>query len=483
MLRNRWWQSVCLLCLLLLSTAQFGCSTNPVTGKQQLSFMSEDQEVAIGRKTDPQIVTQFGEYQDPALIAYVNKIGQSMARLSHRPDLNFTFRVLDSPVVNAFALPGGYVYFTRGILAHFNSEAELAGVIGHEIGHITARHGADRYTKLQLASLGLGLGGIVLPRKSLVNSAAQNLVGLALLSYGRDDESQSDELGVESSAKAGYDAREMARFFETIDRISKKSGGGVPTFLSTHPNPSNRQQRIQEMAEAWKQKYPNATGGSDRAAYLERIAGIVYGEDPQQGFVQDGHFYHPALRFQFRTPTGWKVANTPSQVQMVNSNGTAAIQFSLGKDSSALASAAEFSRATQAAFRSRSQIRVHGMPGVSQISDLRSQQGGTIRVLSYFIEKDAQVYVFHGFTAANNFSRQEPTFERTMRSFDQLTNRALLNRQPKRIRVETARQGGNLQTVLQRLGADPADLEDLAILNGMRHTDTIRAGQLIKVAK
>lgn len=481
--RNCWWRSVCLMSVLLLPMAHLGCSTNPVTGRQQLSFMSEDQEVAMGRETDPQIVAQFGEYQDAELAAYVNQIGQSMARLSHRSSLNYTFRVLDSPVINAFALPGGYVYFTRGILAHFNSEAELAGVMGHEIGHVTARHGADRYTKVQLASISLGLGGLFLPRESIVNSAAQNLVGLALLSYGRDDESQSDELGVEYSTKAGYDAHDMAEFFGTIERISKKSGGGVPSFLSTHPNPGNRQRRVHEMAAAWQQKYPDAKGGSDRPTYLKRIAGIVYGEDPQQGFAQDGHFYHPSLRFQFRTPTGWKVANSPSQVQMVNSNGSAAIQFSLDKGSSARASAAEFSRTSQAAVRGQSQIRVHGMTGISQISDLRSQQGGTIRVLSYFIEKDAQVYVFHGFTAAGSYSRQEPTFERTMRSFDHLTNQAHLNRQPKRIRVETARQGGDLRMVLQRMGADPADLEDMAILNGMQLTDNVRTGELIKVAK
>ena len=134
----------CLRALILALTALqlSSCATNPVTGKSQLMLLSKDQEIALGQQSDPEIVAAFGRYDNEAIQQFINEKGQSMARVSHRPELKYEFKVLDSPVVNAFALPGGFVYFTRGILAHFNNEAEFAGVLGHEIGHITARHSA-----------------------------------------------------------------------------------------------------------------------------------------------------------------------------------------------------------------------------------------------------------------------------------------------------------------------------------------------------
>ena len=207
------WKTTSLLLFLLVV---LGCAINPVSGKKQLALMSEAEEIALGAESDPQIIAEFGLYEDPKVQQFIETHGQEMVKVSHRPELPFHFRILDSPVVNAFAVPGGYVYFTRGIMTYFNNEAEFAGVLGHEIGHVTARHSVDQYTKSIIAEV-LLVGGLVLSKeiRAFANEA-QIGMQLLLLKYSRDHESQSDQLGVEYSTKVGYDAREMADFFKTL---------------------------------------------------------------------------------------------------------------------------------------------------------------------------------------------------------------------------------------------------------------------------
>jgi predicted Zn-dependent protease len=472
-----------LIILLSLGVLLWACAKDYVTGKSRLSLISESQEIAMGAEADPSIVAEFGAYDDADLAAFVDGIGQSMAKISHRPTLKFTFRVVDSPVVNAFAVPGGFVYFTRGILAHFNDEAELAGVMGHEIGHVTAQHGVEQMSKAQLAGLGLGLGSILSEDFRRFGNLAQTGVGILFLKFGRDDESESDLLGVEYSTRAGYDAQHMARFFRTISRITEKAGGGPPTFLSTHPNPENREARVGALAKEAQQKYPGPKGGTDRAAYLRRIDGIVYGDDPRQGFVENGYFYHPELKFQFSVPAGWQVANQPSQVQMISPQKNAAIQFSLGKGATAQEAAQTFVQNSQAQVVRSGATQVNGMRAYMTIGDLQTQDGGVMRVMSYFIEKDGNIYVFHGYTAATLFEGQAANFERTMKSFDQLRNQAALTKQPRRVKIVTVDQAGDLRTILTRNGIKTEELEDLAILNGMYLQDRLERGAQVKVVR
>ena len=195
------------------------CAKNPVTGKRDFMLMSTEQEIAMGQQSDPEIKNYFGLYEDPKLQKFIEEKGQQMAAVSHRKDLKYHFKIVDSPVVNAFAVPGGYVYFTRGIMAHFNNEAEFAGVLGHEIGHITARHSAKQYSNAMLAQIGLAAGMIFSPELAQFGDLASQGVQLLFLKFGRDAESQSDRLGVEYSTKIGYDAQEMAGFFATLDRL------------------------------------------------------------------------------------------------------------------------------------------------------------------------------------------------------------------------------------------------------------------------
>jgi len=216
------------------------CMTNPATGKKQISLVGEGQEVEIGRQADQQVVAQIGLYQDQKVQDYVSALGKKLAAASERPNLPWSFKVVDDPAVNAFALPGGFIYVTRGLMTHLQSEAELVAVMGHEIGHVTARHGADQMTKSQLANIGLGVGAILSGHEELVGLASQGL-GLLFLKYGRDDERQADDLGLRYLVHAGYDPRPMGDVFDTLERVSASEGGGkVPTWLSTHPAPGDR---------------------------------------------------------------------------------------------------------------------------------------------------------------------------------------------------------------------------------------------------
>lgn len=242
-------------CLVLSFTLINSCARNPVSGKRQVVLMSEAQEIAMGKEADPQIVAQFGLYQDKELQDFITQKGKQMAAISHRPGLAYEFKIVDSEVINAFAVPGGYVYFTRGIMAHFNNEAEFAGVLGHEIGHITARHSVAQQRNAILGQLGLIAGIVIAPELAQFAETASQGLGLLFLKFGRDAERESDKLGVEYSTKIGYDAQQMANFFNTLERKGAESGAAeLPNFLSTHPNPGERNATVSKMAAEWKQK-------------------------------------------------------------------------------------------------------------------------------------------------------------------------------------------------------------------------------------
>jgi predicted Zn-dependent protease len=246
------------------------CAVNPVTGKRQIMLMSEEQEIAMGKEYDPQVVATFGEYKNDKLLAFIQQKGEEMGKISHRPDLKYHFRILDSPVVNAFAVPGGYLYFTRGILAQFNNEAELIGVLGHEMGHVTARHTVSQQSKQQLGQL-LLIGGMI-ASEDFRDFAPYAMQGMQLLflRYSRDAERESDKLGVEYASKIQYDPQQMANFFNTLSRLGETEGpGGIPTFLSTHPDPGDRYRTVSQRADQWKEKLDHNEWKVNEESYLK----------------------------------------------------------------------------------------------------------------------------------------------------------------------------------------------------------------------
>ena len=259
------------------------CAVNPVTGRKQIMLMSEAQEVQLGLSYDPQVLASFGEYNSPALQSWVQAKGTEMGKLSHRPNLEYHVKVVDSPVVNAFAVPGGYIYLTRGIMANLNNEAEFIGVLGHEMGHIAARHSVSQQTKQQLGTL-LLIGGMIASPK-FANYAEQAMQGLELLflSFSREDEREADALGSEYATKMAYDGTKMADFYKVLIRMNlSEAEGGVPTFLSTHPDPGDRYNAVLRNTKAWQDslKLPSYKVNGD--SYLQMIDGMIYGEDPKQ---------------------------------------------------------------------------------------------------------------------------------------------------------------------------------------------------------
>lgn len=461
----------------------YSCAVNPVTGKRQLMLLSEGDEMKLGQQTDQEVIQSYGLYEDPQIAGYVEELGVKLARLSHRPNLPYKFRLLNSPVINAFAVPGGYVYITRGILTFLNSEAEFAGVVGHEIGHIAARHSAQQYSRAQLAQLGLGVASIFSETFRRYSGIAEFGVGMMFLKFSRDMERQADELGVEYSTKAGYDAHRMADFFSTLKKMTPESQrGGLPGWFSTHPDPEEREAKIISLTNDWQRKLPPRDYLVNHEVYLRRIDGIVFGENPREGFVKEGIFYHPDLRFQFPVPDNWQVNNTPRQVQLFTEKQDAVILFSLDEATSPAQAAQTFIRKTKATVLLSEPSRVNGMPAYRVFSEMTTSDA-TISILSYFIQKENQIYVFHGYTLKNLFRTYEGAFNRTMRGFANLTDPAILNIQPDRIRIRQVPRTASMKEILGSFGVEQDKIEKLALINGKDPDSEVEANTLIKLVQ
>jgi predicted Zn-dependent protease len=472
-----------LVTLLLLLDS---CAKNPVTGRRDFMLMSTDQEIAMGQQSDPEIQQFFGIYDDPKLQRFIEEKGQQMAAVSHRKDLQYHFKIVDSPVVNAFAVPGGYVYFTRGIMAHFNNEAEFAGVLGHEIGHITARHSAKQYSNAMLAQVGLAAGMIFAPELAQFGELAGQGVQLLFLKFGRDAERQSDKLGVEYSTKIGYDAEEMAGFFATLDRLREDAGQeAIPNFLSTHPNPADRERSVSKMAKEWKAK-EGKTLQVNEDSYLRMIDGLIYGEDPKQGFVENNVFYHPELKFQFSIPTQWAVQNTPQAVQMASQDGKAIMMLTLGKGNSLEDAAQAMLQNYGLTVVESKRDQVNGLPALLLVADQsaqqqQGQQGQSLRVLSYLIQYGENIYMMIGASRPNDFNSYARVFQNSMGSFNVLRDQTKINKQPERIRVREVPQSGSLAQAFRSMKVEESRMSELAILNGLHLEDQVARGKLLKV--
>lgn len=463
------------------------CAINPVTGKKQLMFMSESQEVALGAQYDPTVISTFGEYQNNELLTFMRVKGTEMGKISHRPNLQYHFKILDSPVVNAFAVPGGYIYFTRGILAQFNNEAELIGVLGHEMGHITARHSASQQTKQQLGQV-LLIGGM-LASKEFSQFAGYAMQGMELLflKFSRDNEREADRLGVEYSSKISYDAQKMADFFNVLNKMSMASEhGGVPTFMSTHPDPGDRYNSVKQQAKHWQDSlnYNNWKVNGD--SYLRMIDGLVYGDDPRQGFVEASVFYHPDMKFKYPIPAGWQLQNSPMQVQMAPKDGSAMIVFMMAQQKTLEEAAQKNLTDLKLDVLDSKRTTVNGFPAIAAISQQVSQNQQTgaqqvIKVMSYLIQDNNSIYIFHGVSEDANFNNYYRIFESTMSNFSRLTEPAKLNVKPKRIKIVQVPATGSLSQTFKSLKVPESQMKELALLNNIELTDQVAKGKLIKI--
>uniref|UniRef100_UPI0032176415 M48 family metalloprotease n=1 Tax=uncultured Draconibacterium sp. TaxID=1573823 RepID=UPI0032176415 len=476
--------SILIISLVLLVPS---CAVNPVTGKSQLMFMSEEQEIALGTQYDPSVVSTFGLYQDEDLLNFIVAKGNQMGKISHRPNLQYHFKVLDSPVVNAFAVPGGYIYLTRGILAQFNNEAELMGVLGHEMGHVTARHTAQQQTRQQLGQVALMAGMIASKEVAQFANEAMQAMQLLFLSFSRANEREADRLGVEYSSKIGYDAHKMADFFNVLNKMQMASNhAGVPTWMSTHPDPGDRNIAVNNMTNEWQAKLPGKSFEVNADSYLNMIDGIVYGEDPRQGFVENSVFYHPDLKFKFPIPAGWELINSPMQVQIVPADKNAAMVFSLSEEKDSETAAQKALSDFKLTAIERKNVKVNGFNATTtlsqQVSQTQDGQQQTLKILSYFIEKDGKVFTFHGLTTEPLFNNNKAAFETTMMNFAQLTDNAKLNVKPDRIKIITIRSASvSLADAFEYYKVPKTKFNEFALLNNLELDHTLKRGDVIKV--
>jgi predicted Zn-dependent protease len=470
------------LCSAFILLGLSSCAINPVTGKKQFVLMSEAQEVAMGQQSDPEIIAFFGLYEDPELQEFITEKGNEMAAISHRPKLAYEFKIVDSPVINAFAVPGGFVYFTRGIMAHFNNEAEFVGVLGHEIGHVTARHSVIQQRNQIIGQLGLMAGIILVPELGQFVEPLSQGMQLALLKFGRDAERQSDKLGVDYSSQIGYDATEMADFFETLERQQTNTGADeIPPFLSTHPSPEERNATVERLALEWQQKSKMTEFAVNRDSYLRKIDGLIVGADPKQGFVENSTFYHPVLKIQFPIPSAWSHQNSPQQFQMAPKAGDAVMILTLASgDNLEEAANAVMENYGLTLVESKKET-INGMPAILMVADHLQEQASTIRVLSSLIQFEGNIYSLMGVTDAANFNSYQSIFSKTIRDFQELRDSEKLNRKPDIIKVKTLPNSMSLEAAFRYYGMPTERFEELSLLNGMHLSDQLNKGMLIKV--
>ncbi len=461
--------------LLAALLAALGCSVNPATGERQFVIISEQQEIAMGREADVGIQQQMGLYPDEEMQRYIQELGADLASRSEKPDLPWTFRVLDDPIVNAFALPGGFIYVTRGILSHFNSEAELASVLGHEIGHVTGRHGAERMSTAQVASLGLGVAAIASEDFRPYAGLASQGLGLLFLKFGRDDERQADDLGLRYMVRGNFDPNQMPGVFRTLGRVSAAQGGGrIPAWLSTHPDPGNRATRIAEQTRALPPEQQQGT--INRDGYLARLEGMTFGQNPREGYAIGNAFYHPDLAFQLTFPEGWKVINQRQAVYALSPNQDAVVVLTLASEGSADEGFQNFFSQEglergQSWRRSFYYFRTQPPEG--------QQQQRRIQGLVGFKTHGGQLYRLLSYTPDDKWQGYGRPLQQSVASFRRLSDRKYLDVEPKRVRLINLDRAMTLAEFNRRYPST-VDLAELAIVNGVEEDTRLEAGRKMK---
>jgi predicted Zn-dependent protease len=475
-----------LVLALIVATMTAACATNPVTGKRQISLMSEAQEISMGRELDAQVRQEMGVYQDDDLQRYVQELGMSLAKRSQRPNLPWSFAVLDSPAVNAFALPGGYIYITRGILPYLDNEAQLVGVLGHEIGHVTARHSAQQYTRAMGAQLGVLVGSIFVPGVRPFSDLAEGGLGVLFLKFGRDAELQADALGAQYAATGGWDPAQVPAFLTTLARISEVTDrNGVPNWLATHPQPENRAELVIETVK--KVQTERSDGGTwtiERDNYLSRIDGIVFGDSPEDGIVRGNLFLHPPLRFALEFPDGWEITNSDEQVVAQEPGNKVfivlrTIEPSLGRtlDQVGLQHMRESGyKPTDATLTT-----IGGMQAFVGTYQGNASGIGQVMARGAHVVHNRTTYFIGGIAAPDLYPRVVSDFDRTIQSFRQLSPAEADAVEPNIVDLYTAREGDTWQSIAQRAGAGLVSASTLAIMNDHAIDEQPKPGTRLKI--
>lgn len=480
------WKALAAGCALLALLA--GTAPAPVAA-QGFSLMSPEQEQKIGDEEHPKVLAEYGgAYDDPRISGYVAEVAGRIAHVSDTPNAKFRVTVLNSPVVNAFALPGGYVYFTRGLLALANNEAELAGVIGHEIGHVTARHTAGRYSRGVMAQLGVAALDLLF-QNSMASQLAQAGGALYLQSYSRDQEYQADLIGIKLLTRAGYAPQAQAHFLASLgsyaaleNRIAGKEGAERRVdFMASHPRTADRVERAIKEA---------GVGEGEpiyrRDIFLDHIDGMVYGDDPSQGFVRGRTFSHPELRITFTVPEGFRLNNGTEAVTAQGPNG-AGIQFDNETDKRALSaatSAADYLTriwAAKAQLQNVQGITINGLDAATATTRINTDGGqADARLVAIRVSPD-QIFRFTMIAAPAQARQLAEPFRQTAMSFRRLTTQEAAALKPLRIKVVKAVVGDTAEKFAARMAMADFKLDWFRVLNAIGPNDVIKPDQRVKL--
>ncbi|RME63342.1 MAG: peptidase M48 [Alphaproteobacteria bacterium] len=469
------------------------CTVNPATGERELTLMSPAQEKAIGAEQHPKLLEQFGgPYDDPATAAYVATVGGRMAANSELAAQGFTFTLLNSKIVNAFALPGGYVYISRGLLALMNDEAELASVLGHEVGHVTARHAARRQTQSVFGGI-LGMGVGILTGSSELGRLASQGAQVYLLSYSRGQEYEADTLGVRYMARAGYDPYGAARMLASLGRdsalqakiLGRDEADQIPSWARTHPLAEDRVARATQAARATG--IEPGTGARNQAAFLDAIDGLVYDDSPAQGVVRGREFWHPKFGFMFAVPDGFALQNGETSV-LASGPGEAAILFSggriqAGQDIASYMNAlwSKLSNGKGQPLGNLERIKVNGMDAATGTTRLQSQDGAMdLRVVAIRFS-ETQAFHFLFLSSTGQTAGLADAYRRSTYSFRRLTAEEAAGIKGRHIAIVTVAPGDSAASLAQRMAFDNHRLEHFLVLNGLEDASALRAGQRVKL--
>jgi len=465
----------------------YGCAINPVSGRPEVMLISEEQEKTIGAEEAKNVGQQMGLVPDLAFTRYLNVLGTRLADASPRPGLEYRFYVADMAEPNAFALPGGYIYVSRGILALANSEDELAGVVGHEVGHVAARHSVQAMSKRApfalVFGIASGLAGIVSPFVgNLIGGIGDITQSVIFSPYSRSQETEADEVGQEMAARAGWDPSGLTNLLTSLDREVKLSenGGRKPSFFDTHPPTPDRVEKTAARAkDLTRVSIPPIS--ASREEFLRRLDGLVVGPRAANGVVKGTSFLHPDLNFFIGFPDGWKIQNSPQKILAAGADGESAVVIGAvaeGNDPLEGARLLEKNAGQKGIVSKTNRTTINGLPAART----QLQADGKVMIDLTWIAYEGLVFQVAGLAESKQFDALKPVFDRIASSFRPLTAPERVGITETRIRLVTGRDGETIGELKQRTGSAWSE-EEIAVANGLNVSDQIREGQLLKVAK
>lgn len=478
--------------ILIAAMLTNSCATNPVTGRGEVVLMSEAQEIDIGRRSHPEIIQHFGEYEDRELQAYVHRVGERLAANSHRPELIYRFTVLDSKEVNAFALPGGYIYITRGLLAYFNDEASLAAVLGHEIGHVTARHSVRQYSAAQMANIGAVVASIFVPGVGTpLGGQAVNILGTAMLrGYGREHELEADRLGAIYLARSGYNPMKMLDVLGTLkdqeqfaQQVARAEGrepsGGYHGLFATHPDNDTR---LQEVIMAARDLQVHGDPFIGRDEFLQLIDGLVYGDSKREGIIRGNAMYHADLDFAMRFPRGWRIDNRPTQVLATAPDGGGVLVLQ-AEDLGKRMTPREYlhGRLRPRQVSDEREFEINGLPAYTLRTIASTQWGQRPARYTTLFHRDKAYTIAGASRDTDQDAAHDVAFLEAAQSFHALTENERLLAEPLRLRIVEPEPGMTYAGLAEQSPLRHMAEGRLRLLNSAWDGRPLEPGQAVKI--